>query len=51
MGLVRELLFKIEGDAPDLDVEGKSAGEVIYHLVLIEEAGLIKSGVHQRSEW
>jgi hypothetical protein len=54
MGLIRELLLKLEGwplkpgtmtvlngNTTGLDIEGRSAAEVDYHLLLIREAGFI----------
>jgi hypothetical protein len=56
MGLLRELLLKLEalpvregdilaldGDTPELAVEGVSAQAINYHLALIREAGFVDS--------
>ena len=56
MGLIRELLLKLEGltvtpggsavisgQSGDLAIEGRSPDEIDYHLSLIREAGFIDS--------
>jgi hypothetical protein len=41
MELVRAILQKIESDDGNLDVEGCSLAQFLYHCELLEEAGLI----------
>lgn len=48
MDLVREILLKVEdlpfdGGFHDIGVEGRSNEEVNYHLMLLDEAGLIEA--------
>ena len=56
MDLIRELLFKLEahtlppgsvelfrGNEPTISVEGYSPQQIVFHLLLIKEAGFIES--------
>jgi len=50
MDLIRQLLFQIEADNPELAVEGYDDKIVTKHLELLEEAGLIKAFLHKTDQ-
>ena len=50
MELVRKILFAVEGkgfdDGLDLQIDGYSDQEISYHIMILDEAGLLK-GIEQ----
>jgi len=44
-GLIRALLLALETGNTDLDIAGFSADQITYHLVLMEEGGLIEADI------